>query len=692
MRLGALLFASICLVEGVCRAAPFPSLDLREFHPPVDPGGFLYLEPARTPGPWKWNFGAYASYALSPVVLRAPGGDSVAKVISHQASIDYYANVGLGDRWAFGLALPTIVYQTGDDVRGLLPGSTELRHETIGALAVDLKNTLISPSELGGFGLAGLWTLYIPTDPTSYASDRSWRGEVRALGELDLLAIAVRATAGLRVRGEEQTFLRDGTDHARFGHDIPWGVGVTVRPQALGLDRGGHFRWTAEVHGAIAAPPNFALAAASPVLVGLSARYTTGDFSGLLGVELPANGAVGNPVVRPVLGLGWVPRFEDADDDGIEDDADQCPELAEDKDGVDDQDGCPDIDDGDDDGVSDDQDRCPKEPEDVDDFEDEDGCPDPDNDKDGILDAVDKCPGEAGPKTGDRPGCPDPDRDHDGVANEKDKCPDQPEDADGFQDDDGCPDPDNDKDGVLDAADACPLEAGEPNPASPDSNGCPRLDHDGDTYDDAADQCPSEPEAFNGVKDADGCPEEKPGAPLVVIEEVKGQKRVRFRIAPRIVNDDVDPLTLPSLRALGQILNAHPDWIVAVGARANGHTAEAEQTALNHAFAVALTLRWLTHRDGAAETVGWGAVKDQPGAAASGLGVLLLAPREGAAKPPGPADAATKGPDGANPSSAPPPETPAPGQNAPHAPEPRHVKRPVTGTPPATAPSAPGGK
>jgi outer membrane protein OmpA-like peptidoglycan-associated protein len=31
----------------------------------------------------------------------------------------------------------------------------------------------------------------------------------------------------------------------------------------------------------------------------------------------------------------------------------------------------------------------------------------------------------------------------------RDKCPDEPEDKDGFEDEDGCPDPDNDKDGIL---------------------------------------------------------------------------------------------------------------------------------------------------------------------------------------------------------------------------------------------------
>ncbi|HEY0195276.1 MAG TPA: OmpA family protein [Kofleriaceae bacterium] len=89
------------------------------------------------------------------------------------------------------------------------------------------------------------------------------------------------------------------------------------------------------------------------------------------------------------------------------------------------------------DGILDNVDKCPREPEDKDGFEDEDGCPDLDNDKDGIPDAVDKCPNE-------------------------------PEDKDGFEDEDGCPDPDNDKDGIADVDDKCPMVPGIP----PD--GCPK--------------------------------------------------------------------------------------------------------------------------------------------------------------------------------------------------------------------------
>ena len=126
----------------------------------------------------------------------------------------------------------------------------------------------------------------------------------------------------------------------------------------------------------------------------------------------------------------------DSDGGGILDNVDQCVHEPEDKDGFQDQDGCPDLD-NDGDGIADKDDKCPMEPEDHDGYQDEDGCPEPDNDADGIPDVQDQCPNE-------------------------------PEDRDGFQDQDGCPDPDNDKDTFPDSADACPNEYGVP----PD--GCPK--------------------------------------------------------------------------------------------------------------------------------------------------------------------------------------------------------------------------
>ena len=128
-----------------------------------------------------------------------------------------------------------------------------------------------------------------------------------------------------------------------------------------------------------------------------------------------------------------VPKIGDRDGDGILDNVDKCPDDPEDKDGFEDQDGCPDLD-NDKDGIPDVRDKCPNEPEDKDGFEDEDGCPDPDNDKDGVLDGDDSCPTQPGPV--ENKGCPDTDRDKDGVVDRLDKCPDVPGVAPT-----GCPEP-----------------------------------------------------------------------------------------------------------------------------------------------------------------------------------------------------------------------------------------------------------
>lgn len=102
----------------------------------------------------------------------------------------------------------------------------------------------------------------------------------------------------------------------------------------------------------------------------------------------------------------------------------------------------PPVPDRDGDGILDAVDRCIDVPEDKDGFEDEDGCPEVDNDADGILDVNDGCPNIAEDRDGfqDDDGCLDDDNDRDGFLDGDDKCPNEPETINGEQDDDGCPD------------------------------------------------------------------------------------------------------------------------------------------------------------------------------------------------------------------------------------------------------------
>ncbi len=186
------------------------------------------------------------------------------------------------------------------------------------------------------------------------------------------------------------------------------------------------------------------------------------------------------------------PRRFDRDGDGVNDRADRCIDVAEDRDGVLDADGCPDLD-NDQDNVPDTTDSCPATPEDRDGFLDGDGCPESDNDGDGLVD-------------------------------DRDACINGAEDRDGFRDLDGCPDPDNDDDQVSDTTDACP-NVSEDLDSFDDADGCPDPDNDGDGVGDRFDLAPNDPENINFFEDTDGAPEALPP----ILQKVLGhQPRFRF--------------------------------------------------------------------------------------------------------------------------------------------------------------------
>ncbi len=146
-----------------------------------------------------------------------------------------------------------------------------------------------------------------------------------------------------------------------------------------------------------------------------------------------------------------------------------------------------------------------------------------DQDGDGVPDASDKCVSEPEDKDGfeDENGCPDPDNDGDGIADASDKCPMEPESMNQIDDADGCPEKDDDGDGVVGSADKCPNQA-EDKDGFEDENGCPDPDNDADGVADANDKCPAESESPNGFQDGDGCPDEVPAAVQKFTGVIKG--------------------------------------------------------------------------------------------------------------------------------------------------------------------------
>ena len=238
-------------------------------------------------------------------------------------------------------------------------------------------------------------------------------------------------------------------------------------------------------------------------------------------------------VIEKLKGCQPAPGPKDRDGDGVPDENDACPDNPGPAKFL----GCPDRDG---DGSPDNVDKCPDAPEDMDGHDDEDGCPETeDKDGDGVLDAVDACPEIPGPA--ENKGCPLRDRDHDGILDDVDQCPDDPEDKDGFEDQDGCPDLDNDKDGIPDKVD----------------------------------QCPDLPETKNGYKDEDGCPDINPD--LVVVNRDLGKIEIKQKVYFDTGKATIKPISFKLLNEVAAVLKANPSMEVLV----EGHTDSVGSDALN---------------------------------------------------------------------------------------------------------------
>jgi hypothetical protein len=98
------------------------------------------------------------------------------------------------------------------------------------------------------------------------------------------------------------------------------------------------------------------------------------------------------------------------------------------------------------------------------------------------------------------------DNDQDGILDVDDLCPNDPEDKDGFEDEDGCPDLDNDKDRILDKDD----------------------------------RCPNEPETYNGTDDEDGCPDR--GRVVVTDTKIEILDKVYFEYNKAIIKSESFPI------------------------------------------------------------------------------------------------------------------------------------------------------
>jgi OOP family OmpA-OmpF porin len=501
------------IAPGMARAQTAPtakSIDSQLFQPAIGPHNFVTIDGAEVAEHKRLSFGLTLNYQRRPYTTFTQGTtEGAAHVVDDQLTGNLQAAIGLFDRFQLGVDVPYTLYLTGDDIDAMGVATGGRLHENgLGDIRVEGKGQIATLGDDDEYSFAALAGISLPTnkavDKPYYLGDKSVTGRIKAIGTAQLGKVRAGANLGMLFRGQSNSFATEMSHQILYGAAAAYEVKDRVEVMLELAGRSGVLQF-AQFYTDV-----------NPFEVDVAVRWGVNSMWSVLGGGGKGLGrGIGAPEARFFLAGQFNPDFRDRDHDGIYDVDDKCPDQPEDRDGFNDNDGCPDPD-NDNDGLPDAQDKCPNESEDLDQHEDEDGCPDPDNDKDGIPDLNDPCPNAAEDGRGKRPkdGCPSSaeDSDGDGVNDTVDKCVDDPEDRDGFEDEDGCPDPDNDNDGIPDSFDTCPNDA-EDGDGFEDEDGCPEPDNDKDGFLDAQDKCPLQAETLNGNKDDDGCPD--PGPEIV---------------------------------------------------------------------------------------------------------------------------------------------------------------------------------
>lgn len=366
---------------GLCTlfcVAPVRAQDVQRFHPALSDAGFLGIDGTRTPGSLRFAMHLWSDVSLGAVQLHLPTG--VVTPVQQRMMLHLGAELGLGGRAALGVRVPLIAYQDGayqtQDSFMLTDPQLWARYRLIGASSDDDN----APQDGPGLALQGGVTLPLGrTEPVAagdavvpsrvagrpFASDGYPRAELALLADFHLLGAGAAAYLGYRHHFWEQDSV---SASATGAHDeLTFGAALKVPLPALPT-----LAAVAELRGVT----GMKRAADTALELGLGARLRFGAWMFAVGTGFGLTRGVGSPDVRVMSGLSFVPPRADSDRDGVDDSDDQCVFLAEDLDGFQDDDGCPDPD-NDNDLVPDLDDKCPNQPAEEGRDDDEDGCTDP---------------------------------------------------------------------------------------------------------------------------------------------------------------------------------------------------------------------------------------------------------------------------------------------------------------------------
>jgi OOP family OmpA-OmpF porin len=364
-RARTVVLASCIAIACTGRARAQSNVDVRNTRPAPDSYGFLAVEGTRTPGHLRWTGAFFVDWAAGYLQTTDAAGEEV-EVVENRVSGDFMAQLGLGGRALVGAAASWVLFQNGEQLSANTPEMAPAafydprlwaKYRLIGADADKETRHIDGP----GLSVTAAVDLPVGRDE-DYVGEGSTRTELEMNADFQLLGYGFGASLGWRARF-------DGRD--LFGtslHD-ELTFGAAAKLPIPGLHPIGALL---EVQGATDFRSNQATRAEAdlglrwPVSKSITLTATVGSGFG---------SGLGAADVRIVSGVWWVPTLSDADGDGIDDDADGCPFLAEDRDGFQDEDGCEDPD-NDNDLIPDVDDLCPNVEALEDRDDDEDGCTD----------------------------------------------------------------------------------------------------------------------------------------------------------------------------------------------------------------------------------------------------------------------------------------------------------------------------
>ncbi len=429
-RLALALFVAVLLFPARSEAQ---NIDVKQFDPVPGPHGILGVHTTRPLAHLSLWAGLTTSYA-NDLLVGHQGTIRTLRPVAHRMMGELALGLGLFSWVDVGVSLPVIFRQLGEDYpqAGDDSGKTGL-----GDLRLLVKGRILKNQSFSGFGLALVAELSAPTGPAdAFMRNRTATFTPRlVLDYRHPRGYLVALNIGARFRGRQVVEdLAVGNElRLGLGAEAPLGPrGLSVLGEvvvAVGLAKPALpdiARVTArttpmEALLAVRWRHRSGLALTTGAGVGLTDGYGAPDFRLLVtvGYALALKKGSRQPEPqfltrrraaspsrrvghrpresvghRPRESVGHQPResvgpkkisatdFDkaasrdpDPDADGIPTSRDKCPHQAEDMDGFEDTDGCPELD-NDKDGIPDKHDKCPLKKEIINGVKDDDGCPD----------------------------------------------------------------------------------------------------------------------------------------------------------------------------------------------------------------------------------------------------------------------------------------------------------------------------